>query len=170
MILFYIKKKRRIMKSLRYLTKSLTLNNVKLNLNVNKSSFFSTRINEAFKNRKDYEELFLNKDVRSLLKRLTGFNPMIVFATRSLENLNSPKYRFLTDEQLQKEIDDADKRAEKLLQMPPVKYSTEFKPRIFEKDDAIKGFIDSKFIFVDASPGYSDEVREFSIYYRLTLN
>lgn len=50
--------------------------------------------------RTDMEDLFLDKRVRYLLKALTGYDPMKVFSTKSLDNLNSPKYRFMTDEQL----------------------------------------------------------------------
>lgn len=55
---------------------------------------------DPLKTRSDFEELFLDKRVRYLLKRLTGYNPAKVFASKSLANLNSPKYRFMTDEQL----------------------------------------------------------------------
>lgn len=50
--------------------------------------------------RNDMEDLFLDKRVRYLLKALTGYDPVKVFSTKSMENLNSPKYRFMTDEQL----------------------------------------------------------------------
>lgn len=55
---------------------------------------------DPLKSRSDLEELFLDKRVRYLLKRLTGYNPAKLFATKSLDNLSSPKYRFMTDEQL----------------------------------------------------------------------
>lgn len=55
----------------------------------------------------------------------------------------------------------ADAKAEKMLQMPPVKYAKEHKPKILEQDPAIQGFLDPsvKIIFLDATPGYSDVVR-----------
>lgn len=51
-------------------------------------------------------------------------------------------------------------QAEKLLQMPPVKYSQNFEPRVFEKDIAIQGYMDPsiKIILLDASPGFNDNV------------
>ena len=55
---------------------------------------------DPLQSRSDMEELFLDKRVRYLLKRLTGYNPAKVFEAKSLQNLNSPKYRFMTDEQL----------------------------------------------------------------------
>lgn len=50
--------------------------------------------------------------------------------------------------------------AEKMLQMPPVKYAKELVPRVLEKDSALEGFLDSsvKMIFLDATPGFSDIV------------
>ena len=56
---------------------------------------------DPLKSRTDLEELFLDRRVRSLLRRLTGYSPAKLFATKSLDNLSSPKYRFMTDEQLE---------------------------------------------------------------------
>lgn len=44
--------------------------------------------------------------------------------------------------------------------MPPVKYAKKFEPKLLEKDDALKGFLDPsvKLIFMDATPGFSDHV------------
>lgn len=56
---------------------------------------------DPLKSRTDLEELFLDQRVRSLLRRLTGYSPAKLFATKSLDNLSSPKYRFMTDEQLE---------------------------------------------------------------------
>lgn len=51
--------------------------------------------------RADLESLFLDRRVRYLLRHLTSYDPIKVFTRKSLDNLQSPKYRFMTDEQLQ---------------------------------------------------------------------
>lgn len=63
-------------------------------------NFSDANLNSKTDNlRTDMEELFLDNRVRYLLKALTGYNAQKVFAKKSLDNLNSPKYRFMTDEQ-----------------------------------------------------------------------
>lgn len=51
--------------------------------------------------RNDMEDLFLDQRVRYLLKSLTGYDPGKVFSQKSMDNLNSPKFSFMTDQQLQ---------------------------------------------------------------------
>ncbi|KAJ6220158.1 hypothetical protein RDWZM_005970 [Blomia tropicalis] len=130
------------------------------NSNILQSRFLSQDSShyDPLKLRTDMEELFLDKRVRFLLKRLTGYNPEKLFERKSLQNLSSPKYRFMTDEQLRMERETSNKMAEKMLQMPPVKYAKELVPRVLEKDSALEGFLDSsvKMIFLDATPGFSD--------------
>lgn len=66
--------------------------------------FLSNEMNEKNQSttttRNDMEDLFLDKRVGYLLKALTGYDPVKVFSTKSLDSLNSPKYRLMTDEQL----------------------------------------------------------------------
>ena len=47
--------------------------------------------------------------------------------------------------------------------MPPVKYPTEYEPRILEKDIALQGFLDPsiKLVFMDATAGFTDNVSLF---------
>ena len=52
----------------------------------------------------------------------------------------------------------ARKSGEEKLSMPPVLNPKEDKPKILSKDFEIQGYVDSKFIFVDSSQGYSDQV------------
>ncbi len=69
-------------------------------LSADSSSSTGQQRYDPLKSRTDLEELFLDRRVRSLLRRLTGYSPAKLFATKSLDNLSSPKYRFMTDEQL----------------------------------------------------------------------
>lgn len=57
----------------------------------------------------------------------------------------------------------ADEKAAKMLQMPPVKYPAEHRPKVLDQDPALQGFLDPsvKVILVDATPGYSDVVSVF---------
>ena len=52
-----------------------------------------------------------------------------------------------------------------MLQMPPVKYAKELKPKVLEQDAALQGFLDPsvKLIFMDATPGYSDVIRKWCL-------
>ncbi|KAF7491813.1 28S ribosomal protein S22 [Sarcoptes scabiei] len=111
--------------------------------------------------RNDMEDLFLDQRVRYLLKSLTGYDPGKVFSQKSMDNLNSPKFSFMTDQQLQMEIDQADERADTMLQMPPVKYSKTFEPKTLERDIALQGFLDPsvKLIFMDATAGIAEHER-----------
>ena len=52
----------------------------------------------------------------------------------------------------------ARKTAEEKLLMPPVCAPKEDNPKVLSRDPEIQGYIDSKFIFVDSSQGYSDQV------------
>ena len=49
-------------------------------------------------------------------------------------------------------------RGERKLQMPPVKAPWKDETEILSKDPELQGAINNKFIFVDASPGYSNSV------------
>ena len=66
-----------------------------------RASLSSSASNQSPESRGDMEELFLDKRVRYLLKSLTGYDPLKVFQRKSIDNLSSPKYQFMTDEQLQ---------------------------------------------------------------------
>ena len=59
----------------------------------------------------------------------------------------------------------ADEKAAKMLQMPPVKYPAEHRPKVLDQDPALQGFLDPsvKVILVDATPGYSDVVSVFAL-------
>jgi len=57
-------------------------------------------INES-NNGKDLEELFLDSNVQAILKRLTGFSVEKIFKVKHQLNIKSPKYKFMTDRELQ---------------------------------------------------------------------
>ncbi|CAG2123518.1 unnamed protein product, partial [Medioppia subpectinata] len=51
------------------------------------------------------------------------------------------------------------KKAAEKIAMPPVLAPKEDNPRVLSFDPEIQGYIDSKFVFVDSSAGYSDQTR-----------
>lgn len=65
---------------------------------------------------------FFSSNVQVLLKRLTRPDLEKVFRKRTnsgLSVLKTPKYKFLTNEELDAEVANANRKAKKLLQMPP---------------------------------------------------
>ncbi|CAG7717475.1 unnamed protein product [Allacma fusca] len=64
---------------------------------------------------------FLDPEVQRLLKSLTGMDYKIIFRRRNLGGkLHEPNYTFMTAEQLEEAVDEANIKAHELLQMPPV--------------------------------------------------
>ena len=48
----------------------------------------------------DQEKLFIRRDVQLMLRTLTGFDSEIVFASKPVNYLASPRYVFMTDDEL----------------------------------------------------------------------
>lgn len=77
----------------------------------------------SFVDGEDPAPKFFSSDIQILLKRLTRPDFAKVFRRRANSNepvLQTPVYKFLTDEELQIERQKAYKSADRLLQMPPV--------------------------------------------------
>ena len=51
---------------------------------------------------KNVEELFIRPDVQNILRSITGFDLKKIFRKKALPDLEAPKYKLLTDEQLKK--------------------------------------------------------------------
>ncbi|KAH6932401.1 hypothetical protein HPB50_005313 [Hyalomma asiaticum] len=106
----------------------------------------------------DVEALFINPKVQNLLQKLTGFDIDKIFAPVPVP-LNTPRYKFLTDEQLEQELQDSRRRARQKLQMPPVLRERKPCEKVLAKDPEIQGFNSSPYIFTDISFGYKDRER-----------
>ncbi|XP_077508962.1 mitochondrial ribosomal protein S22 [Amblyomma americanum] len=106
----------------------------------------------------DIEALFISQKVQNLLQRLTGFDLEKVFAPIP-GPLNTPRYKFLTDEQLDQELQDSQRRARRKLQMPPVLRERKPCEKVLAKDPEIQGFGNSTHVFTDISYGYKDRER-----------
>lgn len=105
---------------------------------------------------------FFSPNVQILLKRLTRPDVDKIFrkrTNRGLEVLRAPRYKFLTDEELQKELMIVHKKADRLLQMPPVVKVHKPINDILSKDPALTGYTTSKYLFTDISFGVINEHR-----------
>ncbi|XP_054164523.1 28S ribosomal protein S22, mitochondrial-like [Oppia nitens] len=105
------------------------------------------------------ESTFILPSVQTILKRLIGFDDNKVFETRPELIHKSNEVRFMTDNELKMTLEIARMKAGEQLAMPPVLAPKEDNPRILATDYELQGYIDSKYIFVDSSPGSSDQTR-----------
>ncbi|XP_075969885.1 mitochondrial ribosomal protein S22 [Anticarsia gemmatalis] len=105
---------------------------------------------------------FFSSNVQVLLKRLTRPDYNKVFRKRTnqgLTVLKTPTYKFLTDEQLQAELARADKKADRLLQMPPVVKIQQHIDDVLSRDPALIGYDTAKYLFTDITFGVANEKR-----------
>ncbi|XP_069700437.1 small ribosomal subunit protein mS22 [Periplaneta americana] len=109
---------------------------------------------------RDPAPLFFNSDMQQLLKKLTRVDFRIVFRKKRYgERLETPEYKFLTTEELEKFMKNAEEKAEQKLQMPPVVKKRSEEPEILSRDYELQGYSDSKFVFTDITFGVSDRER-----------
>ncbi|XP_074595289.1 mitochondrial ribosomal protein S22 [Brevipalpus obovatus] len=104
-------------------------------------------------------ELFLHPKVQRILKSITGFDVDKVFAQKPVKEYKSPKYLFLTDEELEMTRKRSEVEGAKTLEMPPVMDPLEEEEMILERAPEWKGFDYCKLIFTDISAGYTDRTR-----------
>ncbi|XP_045785627.1 28S ribosomal protein S22, mitochondrial [Maniola jurtina] len=105
---------------------------------------------------------FFSSGIQILLKRLTRPDFAKIFRKRNSNNvsvLRTPKYKFLTDEELQIEKAKANKSAERLLQMPPVVKVHKPIDDVLSRDPALTGFDSARYLFTDISFGVDNEHR-----------
>ncbi|XP_068629907.1 small ribosomal subunit protein mS22 isoform X2 [Battus philenor] len=105
---------------------------------------------------------FFSSGVQALLKRLTRPDFAKVFRKRTNSNLSvlrTPKYKFLTNEELDAEKIKANQTAVKLLQMPPVVKVHQAIDEVLSKDPALVGYDTSKYLFTDITFGVPNEHR-----------
>ncbi|XP_023934725.1 28S ribosomal protein S22, mitochondrial isoform X2 [Bicyclus anynana] len=105
---------------------------------------------------------FFSSGIQILLKRLTRPDFAKVFRKRNNSNisvLRTPKYKFVTDEELRMEKLKADKSADRLLQMPPVVKVHKPIDDVLSIDPALIGYDSAKYLFTDISFGVDNEHR-----------
>lgn len=105
--------------------------------------------------------MFFNHTVQYLLKTLTRVDFTKVFRKRKLgaKRLEDPQYKFMTDEELQKSLEEAQERANQMLQIPPVVPVRKPKNRVFARDPALEGLEKSRMVFTDITFGTKDSER-----------
>lgn len=104
--------------------------------------------------------LFFDVKVQELLKKLTEKDLEKVFRKRKFgEKPQTPEFKFMTDEELAKALKDAEIRADKKLQMPPVLPVRKEIDHVFICDSKLKGYSESKFVFTDITYGKNDRDR-----------
>ncbi|PSN41940.1 hypothetical protein C0J52_06423 [Blattella germanica] len=109
---------------------------------------------------RDPAPLFFNPDVQQLLKKLTRLDLTKVYRTRhSGKNLKPPQYKFLTTEELDELMKDAEIQAEKKLQMPPVVKQRIENDENLSCDYELQGLTNDKIVFTDITYGISDKER-----------
>uniref|UniRef100_A0A1E1WQJ0 28S ribosomal protein S22, mitochondrial n=1 Tax=Pectinophora gossypiella TaxID=13191 RepID=A0A1E1WQJ0_PECGO len=111
---------------------------------------------------KDPAPKFFSSNVQVLLKRLTRPDHTKVFrktTNSGLSTLKTPKYKFLTSEELEAELARANEKADKLLQMPPVVKVQQPINDVLSQDPALLGYDKAKYLFTDISFGVDNAHR-----------
>ncbi|XP_071109138.1 small ribosomal subunit protein mS22-like [Haliotis cracherodii] len=107
---------------------------------------------------KDPFKVFLNHDIQRLLRRITGFDIMKITQPRPTP-LSKPKYKLLTDEELEQIGEKALRRAKQRLQMPPYMGVRLPITEVLTHDPDLEGLETSKLVFTDITFGVSDRSR-----------
>ena len=106
------------------------------------------------------EKLFVRSDVQEGLRSLVGFDHKIVFQTKPCPRLKSPKYLFMTDEELKISLDRVNRKGRKRLELIPYKAPIEDEhPEVLSVDHDIQGYEEFPIIFTDISLGATDRSR-----------
>lgn len=108
----------------------------------------------------DPAPLFFNKEVQEALELLTRIDYKKAVRKR-LEGkaLQLPRYKFMTEKELQEALKLAKQRVRKRLQMPPVVKTRGEINEVLSIDEALQGFETSKLVFTDISFGITDRDR-----------
>ncbi|XP_043278813.1 28S ribosomal protein S22, mitochondrial [Venturia canescens] len=128
---------------------------------VTKSVKYSSNTHDS---EKDPAPFFFNEDVQNLLKTLIRPNNEKLFRKRKDgKPIEDAVYKFMTDEELKKHINEADERGLRRLQMPPVvKRRTDIQ-RVLSKDPALQGHDTAKYVFTDITYPANDYQRLIAI-------
>nr|CAG4652064.1 EOG090X0AW0 [Triops cancriformis] len=104
--------------------------------------------------------IFFDTRVQSLLKQLTGCKYDKVFEPKKLgDKLENPTYKFMTQEELDKALEEAKRKAEDKLQMPPLLEERKPINEVLSSDPEIQGLDNCSYVFTDITYGVSDRKR-----------
>ncbi|CAG5120408.1 unnamed protein product [Candidula unifasciata] len=102
--------------------------------------------------------IFSKQEVQGLLERITGFNALKVAGPQK-KPLQRAVYKLLTDEQLDKELQEAHGRLKEKLQMPPFMNPYKDNTTPLSLDPDLADFDTAKYVFTDISYGVKDRHR-----------
>ncbi|KAI1309365.1 28S ribosomal protein S22, mitochondrial [Halotydeus destructor] len=105
------------------------------------------------------ETTFIQPDVQRILKKITGFDPEIVFPKKPVPVLRAPRYLFMSNEELRVARERAAQRGRKLLEMVPYMLAAEDNPQILEDVPELQGYETANLVFTDISGGANDRNR-----------
>jgi small subunit ribosomal protein S22 len=111
----------------------------------------------------DPEQVFMKEDVQNILRKITHFDVDQIFKEKPVPNLTSPRYVFMSDEEVEMCLDQANEKGRKLLEMPPFMNPWVDETQILSQDPEIQGFEESNLVFTDISPGFSDRNRMIAV-------
>ncbi|XP_076237365.1 mitochondrial ribosomal protein S22 [Calliopsis andreniformis] len=112
----------------------------------------------------DPAPLFFNRDVQQLLITLTRVDYQRAFRIRKDgKPISNPKFKFMTDEELEKAELLAKKKLAQVLQMPPVVKAQPDVVKVISKDPALQGYCSTKYVFTDISYGISNKERLITV-------
>ncbi|VDM57100.1 unnamed protein product [Angiostrongylus costaricensis] len=108
----------------------------------------------------DAEKLFINPEVQQLLVELTGMDlEGKVFRARRTTMQQRSHFALMTDERLSETMDKMRREAQRFLSFIPLKEPRSEEVTILSKDDDIKAFDNSKFVFTDITFDATDQDR-----------
>jgi len=121
---------------------------------------FATGNVETDPTERDPALFFFDKQIQACLKRLTTVDYNKVFRNRKDgHKLKPPEYKFLTDEQLEEAKKEANYRAKKYLQMPPVVKQRVDITAPLCKDVGLQRYDTAKYVFTDITYGLKERER-----------
>ncbi|XP_053342394.1 28S ribosomal protein S22, mitochondrial [Clarias gariepinus] len=91
---------------------------------------------------------FTDSEVQDILTRITGLDLNKVFRPVKQE-LKPPKYKLLTDAQLEEAVQKAEEQAKRLLKMPPVLPERQPIEDVLCEDKILEGMDTAKYVFTD---------------------
>lgn len=129
-----------------------------------KCRHFSTENTTAENKERDPAPFFFNEEVQKLLMSMTGRNYQKIFRRRKdSSKLASPEYKFMTDQQLKEAMEKAERKATKLLQMPPVVKTRPTIDKVLSKDPALQGHDTAKLVITDITFGIENHDRLIAV-------
>ncbi|XP_074625527.1 small ribosomal subunit protein mS22-like [Acropora palmata] len=112
--------------------------------------------------RKSNVPSFDSREVASILKKITGRNLDKIFSARKQE-VGVPSYKLMTDAEFMKAQEEVERKAEHLLEMPPVMEERQEIHEVLEQNDELACYSESRYVFTDISTSVCDRSRSITI-------